>query len=295
MREAASRGFWVSSLRPLRLQPQVHGPGRSQRSAPPWRLNPDTSDGIVKPHLPDLAEARDQGHPGNHQASSTTRASPVPRGKPSGARPASTASSPTRLTPAPWYGVTRAKDKVRAGAGGEGLSRRRLTRCPVSSGSNQPSLRSKAPPKFNHPRRVGSSYLLSGLDQVPGLWQNVPHRPLRQERPVRLLRLPFDQHQGQAQHACETPTAQRQAVSKSWWSTGNIRSNILTERQHPRPGEGGGRRRLGGVTREQREKRLETIDDGAGRRCASGWAGSGNLVETTDMEVDDIQAPHPGT
>ena len=51
-------------------------------------------------------------------------------------------------------------------------------------------MRSRAP-KFSHPRRVGSSYLLSGLAKCKAC--NSPLTAGRKERTVRLLRLP-DEH-----------------------------------------------------------------------------------------------------
>ena len=56
MRESASRGFWVSSHAPLRLQP-CHGAGRTQEAPPPWRSTP-TASHIVR-RMFDMAEAGD--------------------------------------------------------------------------------------------------------------------------------------------------------------------------------------------------------------------------------------------
>ena len=56
-------------------------------------------------------------------------------------------------------------------------------------------LHSRAP-KRSHPRRIGSSYLLSGLNQVQSV-QPGALRPGRQERPVPLLCLPDPDEAGQ--------------------------------------------------------------------------------------------------
>ena len=87
----------------------------------------------------------------------------------------------------------------RAGAGGEGVSRHHH-QGPVPT-RRQAHLSSRAP-KFSHPRRVGSSYLLSGLVKCEDV-QDAANRPVRQERPVFLLRLPVEHQarQGRLRYA----------------------------------------------------------------------------------------------
>ena len=96
-------------------------------------------------------------------------------------------------------------------------------------------LRSRAP-KRSHPRRVGSTYLLSGTGALQGVQQGA-QRTGRQEREVRLLRLPVGDEAGQ--RGLRRPQAQRPALR------GEGRREDSGERahrvQHPGVGETGGR------------------------------------------------------
>ena len=98
MREAASRGFWVSSHAPYGYNRVMVQDGPKKR--PTLEINSDMSP-IVK-RMFDMAEA------GNgtleSSAPSTKRASPA-LGESSGPGPASTTSSPTRRTRAHWSGA----------------------------------------------------------------------------------------------------------------------------------------------------------------------------------------------
>ena len=90
-----------------------------------------------------------------------------------------------------------------------------------------------------HPRRVGSTYLLSGLVECHKC-NRAAQRPGRQERSVLLLRLPVDHEARQGR--LRDPQAQRPALR------GDGRRQDSLQRphrgQHPRPGEG--RRRADG-------------------------------------------------
>ena len=107
MREAASRGFWVSSHAPYGYN-RGHGAGRGQEAP-----HPGTRPGCRLPRR--QAHLR---HGGGRKrdartspAPSTTRASPAP-GESSGPRPASTTSSPTRLYTGTLVWGANAKDNA---------------------------------------------------------------------------------------------------------------------------------------------------------------------------------------
>ena len=99
MREAASRGFWVSSHAPYGYNRVMVQDGPKKR--PTLEINSDMSP-IVK-RMFDMAEAGN-GDGSKSSAPSTKRASPA-LGESSGPGPASTTSSPTRRTRAHWSGA----------------------------------------------------------------------------------------------------------------------------------------------------------------------------------------------
>ena len=127
-------------------------------------------------------------------------------------------------------------------------------------------MRSRAP-KRSHPRRVGSSYLLSGQDAKSGQFSYYVCQSIMKR----------------GKDACETPRLNARRFEEM--VVGKIRSNILTE---------GNIRALvkvvdeemDGVAREQR-KRLQTIDselDDVRLRLDRLY----NLVETTDLDMADV-------
>ena len=131
MREAASRGFWISSRTP-RSATTGSWCRTDPRRDPPWRSDPDASR-IVK-RMFDMAEAGD-GDAAKSSAPSTTRASPAPQAS-SGPGPASTASSPTRSYTGHIALGRERQGQRRPGAGGEGVSRHRH-QGPVPAASGQ--------------------------------------------------------------------------------------------------------------------------------------------------------------
>ena len=141
-------------------------------------------------------------------------------------------------------------------------------------------MRSRAP-KFSHPRRVGSSYLLSGLAKCKAYNSPLTGRFAKSGQYAYYV-CPTNIKVGK--HACETPTLNARRFEEL--VVNRIRSNILTEdsiRDLVKVVES----EMGGVTREQR-KRLETIDSeltDVRQRLGKLY----NLVETTDMEVEDFK------
>ena len=124
---------------------------------------------------------------------------------------------------------------------------------------------SRAPRKA-HPRRVGSSYLLSGLVKVQAPAERASVRPGLQGRAVRLLRLPVPDEAGQ--RGLRLPPAQRPQVRGDG---GGEDSGERAHRVHIRePGQAGGRgdgRHRPGAAPAAGDRR-----GGAGRREAAGWS-----------------------
>ena len=223
MREAASRGFWVSSHAPFGYNRIMVPDGPKKR--PTLEINPDTSRIIRR--IFDLAEAAKGTLEITRILNNEGIASP--RGKLWGKTSVHGILTNQAYTGTLVWGEG-AKDK------GEPVRVEKAFPAVVSKAQfrrvNQ-LMRSRAP-KFSNPRRVGSSYLLSGLAKCQGV-QLAPHRTVRQERPVRLLRLP-DQHQGR-QARLRDSHAQRPPLR----GTGGQQDSLQHPHrgQHPRPGEGG--------------------------------------------------------
>ena len=152
MREAASRGFWIASRTPYGYNRVMVQDGAKKR--PTLEPDPDASAWSSASSTWPRAVRGCCTSP----RPSTTRASPALQGS-SGPRTASTSSSETRSTRGRWSGGTVGKGKdepVRVEkAFPTIISKTRFHRL-------SRLMRSRAP-KVAHPRRVGSSYLLSGL------------------------------------------------------------------------------------------------------------------------------------
>ena len=91
-------------------------------------------------------------------------------------------------------------------------------------------------PKFSHPRRVGSSYLLSGL-----LKCKTCNTPLigRFAQSGKYSYYVCQSNIKLGKDACKTPTLNARRFEEL--VVAKIRSDILAEDGYPRPGEGGGR------------------------------------------------------
>ena len=197
MREASSRGFWISSHAPYGYNRVMVQDGPKKR--PTLEINPDTSR-IVR-RMYDMAEAGN----GTLEIIRTLNNEGIasPRGS-SGLR----TSVHNILTNEAYTGTlvwgANAKDNadpVRVEKAFPAI----ITKTQFQRVGKHLSSRA---PKFSHPRRVGSSYLLSGLAQVQDV-QHAAHRQVRPERQVLLLRLPVEHQarQGRLQdsHAQRPP------------------------------------------------------------------------------------------
>ena len=212
MREAASRGFWISSHAPFGYNRVMVPDGPKKR--PTLETNPDTSR-IVK-RIFDMAEAAKGTLEITRILNNEGIASPEGS---SGARPASTASSLTRRTRALWSGERRPRTRPKRC----GWRRRFPPSSPRPSSAVSTNSCGSRAPKFSHPRRVGSSYLLSGHDQVPGVQDALTGRFAKSGQYAYYV-CPTNIKVGK--HACETPTLNARRFEEM--VVNRIRSNILT-------------------------------------------------------------------
>ena len=270
MREAASRGFWVASRVPYGYRKLMVQDGAKKRPT----LEPDEDSSPVVKRIFDMAEAgrgmTDITRTLNYEGIAS------PAGKLWGKTSVHTILTNEVYTGALVWG-TKAKDKAD----------------PLRVDKAFPSIVSKAQfrrvsrlmrsraPKRAHPRRVGSSYLLSGLVKC-----KTCNRALSGQ----------DSKSGQFSYyvcqslmkrgsgACDAPRLNARRFEEL--VVGKIRSNILTEgsiRELVKAVD----EQMDGVASEQR-KRLETIDSELSdvrRRLDRLY----NLVETTDMDIDDFK------
>ncbi len=270
MREAASRGFWISKHAPFGYNRVMVQDGPKKR--PTLETDPDTSR-IVK-RIFDMAEAGK----GTLEITSILNNEGIasPRGKLWGKTSVHGILVNQAYTGTMVWGAN-AKDEA------EPVRMEKAFPAIISQAQfrrvNQ-FMRSRAP-KFSHPRRVGSSYLLSGLAKCKACQTPLTGRFAKSGQYAYYV-CPTNIKVGK--DACETPTLNARRFEEL--VVNRIRSNILTEASiHDlvKVVES----EMGGVTREQR-KRLETIDSELAdvrQRLGKLY----NLVETTDMDVDDFK------
>ena len=270
MREAASRGFWVSSYAPYGYNRVMVQDGPKKR--PTLEINPDASR-IVK-RIFDLAEAGK----GMLDISRTLNNEGIasPRGKLWGNTTVYGILINEAYTGTLVWGIN-AKDKadpVRVEKAFPAI----VTKAQFRRVGKL--MRSRAP-KYSHPRRVGSSYLLSGLVKCKSCNTALTGQFSKNgEYSYYVCQSWMKRGNG----ACDSPRLNARHFEE--FVVGKIRSNILTE---------GSIRALvkvvdeemDGVAREQR-KRLETIESellDVRRRLDLLY----NLVETTDMSINDFK------
>ena len=269
MREAASRGFWVASRTPYGYARVMVQDGAKKRPT----LEPDQDASPIVKRIFDLAEAGRGMTDITRTLNDEGIASPA--GKLWGKTSVHAILRNEAYTGTLVWGTT-AKDKAD----------------PVRVDKAFPSIISKAQfrrvsrlmrsraPKRTHPRRVGSSYLLSGLVKC-----KTCNRALSGQ----------DSKSGQFSYyvcqslmkrgsgACDAPRLNARRFEEM--VVGKIRSNILTEGNIRELVKVVGEE-MDGVAREQR-KRLETIDSELAdmkRRLDRLY----NLVETTDLDMADV-------
>ena len=270
MREAASRGFWVSSHAPIGYNRLMVQDGAKKR--PTLEINPDTSR-IVK-RIFDMADAGRRTLDITHTLNSEGIASP--RGKLWGTASVHNILRNETYTGTLLWGM-KAKDNAEPVRVEKAfppiISKAQFRRV------NQ-QLRRRAP-KISNPRRVGSSYLLSGLIKCKAC--NTPLNG-RFAQSGKYAYYVCPSNINIRKDSCETPSISARRFEEL--VVGKIRSNILTV---------GNIRdlikvvdeRLDGATGDQR-KRLETIEselaDVLGRLDRLY-----DIVETTGMHVDDFK------
>ncbi len=269
MRESASRGFWIASRTPYGYNRVMVQDGPKKR--PTLETDPTTSP-ILK-RIFDMAEA---GR-GMLEITRTLNDEGIasPAGKLWGKTSVHAILRNEVYTGTLVWGA-KAKDQaepVRVDRAFPGIiSKAQFRRV-------NKLMRSRAP-KINHPRRVGSSYLLSGLVKC-----KTCNRALSGQ----------DSKSGQFSYyvcqslmkrgsgACDTPRLNARRFEEL--VVDKIRSNILTDGSIRALVKVVGEE-MDGVAREQR-KRLETIDSeltDVRRRLDRLY----NLVETTDLDMADV-------
>ena len=268
MREAASRGFWVASRVPYGYSKLMVQDGAKKRPT----LEPDEATAPIVKRIFEMAEA---GR-GMLDITKTLNDEGIasPAGKLWGKTSVHAILGNEAYTGTLVWG-TKAKDKAEPvrveKAFPSGVSKARFRRV-------NKLMRSRAP-KRSHPRRVGSSYLLSGLVKC--------HRCNRALSGQDSKSGQFSYYVCQSlmkrgSGACDAPRLNARRFEEM--VVGKIRSNILTE---------GNIRALvkvvdeqmDGVAREQR-KRLETIDtelEDVKKRLGRIW----QVIEITDIDMAD--------
>ena len=269
MRESASRGFWIASRTPYGYNRVMVQDGPKKR--PTLETDPTTSP-ILK-RIFDMAEA------GRGMLDITRTLNDEGIASPAGKHWGKT-SVHAILRNEVYTGTlvwgANAKDNVE----------------PVRVDKAFPAIISKAQfrrvnklmrsraPKRSHPRRVGSSYLLSGLVKCKSCNRALSGQDAKSGQFSYYVCQSLMKRGG---GACDTPRLNARRFEEL--VVGKIRSNILTDGSIRALVKVVGEE-MDGVAREQR-KRLETIDSeltDVRRRLDRLY----NLVETTDLDMADV-------
>ena len=243
MREAASRGFWMTTYAPYGYK-RVHVQDGAKKR-PKLELNPP-ADAVVRRVFDMVLQGRSI-----LDLTKTLNAEGIPttNGKKWLETTIHTMLSHEAYTGTLVWGA-KAKDNadpVRVEKAFPAI----ITRAQLQRVGKHLSSRA---PKFSHPRRVGSSYLLSGLAKC-----KTCNTPLigRFAQSGKYSYYVCQSNIKLGRDACETPTLNARRFEEL--VVNKIRSNILTE-GNIRDLVKGVAEEMDGVTREQR-KRLETIED----------------------------------
>ena len=256
MREAASRGFWVASRVPYGYRKLMVQDGAKKR--PTLEPNPDTSP-VVK-RIFDMAEA---GH-GILDITRTLNDEGIanPTGRPWSKNGVhiilkNEAYTGTLL----WGGGARDKgDPVRVEKAFPAL----VTKTQFRKVNKQMSSRA---PRKAHPRRVGSSYLLSGLVKCRACERAMSGQDSKGGQFAYYV---CQSLMKRGSGACDCPEAERKALRGD--GGGEDSGERAHRVQHPGAGQAGGRgdgRHRPGAAPAAGDRR-----GGAGRREAAGWSGS---------------------
>ena len=243
MRESASRGFWVSSHAPYGYNRVMVQDGPKKR--PTLEINPDASR-IVR-RMFDMAEAGD----GTLEIIRTLNNEGIssPRGKLWARTSVHNILTNEAYTGTLVWGIN-AKDNadpVRVEKAFPAI----ITKAQFRRVGGHLSSRA---PKFSHPRRVGSSYLLSGLVKCEACKMPLTGRFAKSGKYSYYV---CQSNINFGKDACDTPTLNARRFEEL--VVDKIRSDILTEgiiRELVKVVD----EEMGGVAREQR-KRLKTIED----------------------------------
>ena len=268
MREASSRGFWISSHAPYGYNRVMVQDGPKKR--PTLEINPEASR-IVK-RMFDMGEAGD----GTLEIIRTLNKEGIssPRGKLWARTSVHNILTNEAYTGTLVWGIN-AKDNadpVRVEKAFPAI----VTKAQFQLVGKRLSSRA---PKFSHPRRVGSSYLLSGLVKCEACKMPLTGRFAKSGQYSYYV---CQSNIKLGKDACDTPTLNARRFEEL--VVAKIRSDILTQ---------GGIQDLvkvvdeemGGVAREQR-KRLKTIEDELGdvkRQLDRIW----RYIATSDIVVAD--------
>ena len=268
MRESASRGFWVSSNAPYGYNRVMVQDGPKKR--PTLEPNPDASR-IVK-RVFDMAEAGN----GMLNITKTLNGEGIasPRGKLWGKTSVHGVLINEAYTGTLVWGVN-AKDNA------EPVRVEKAFPAIVSKaqfGRVAKLMRSRAP-KRSHPRRVGSTYLLSGLVKCKACNRALSGQDAKSGQFAYYV---CQSIMKRGKDACETPRLNARRFEEL--VVGKIRSNILTEgsiNDLVKVVD----EQMDGIAREQR-KRLQIIEDeleDVKRKLGRIW----HVIETSDIDIAD--------
>ena len=271
MREAASRGFWVASRTPYGYNRVMVQDGAKKR--PILEPDPDASD-VVK-RIFDMAEAGT----GMLQISKTLNGDGIasPAGKRWSKNTVHCILRNEVYTGTLVWGVNgKGKDDpVR-------VEKAFLAIVSKTKFRRVMRLMQTRAPKVVHPRRVGSTYLLSGLVKCKACNRALSGQDAKSGQFAYYVCQSILKH---GKDACETPRLNARRFEEL--VVGKIRSNVLTD-SNIRALVKVVDEQMDGVAAEQRE-RLETIEDEleeVKRRLGRIWL----LVETTDIDMADASA-----
>ncbi len=268
MREAASRGFWVASRTPYGYNRVMVQDGAKKRPM----LEPDPDASLVVKRIFDMAEAGS----GMLQISKTLNDEGIPS-------PAGKLWSKNGI-----HFILR--NEVYTGALVWGVSGKGQDE-PIRVDKAFPAIVSKTrfrrvhrlmqsrAPRVVHPRRVGSSYLLSGLVKCKACNRALSGQDAKSGQFAYYV---CQSIMKRGKNACVTPRLNARRFEQM--IVDKIRSNILTEGSITELVKAVDEE-MDGIASDQR-KRLKTIDDeleDVKRRLGVIW----NAIETSDLDISD--------
>ena len=268
MRESASRGFWVTSYAPFGYNRVMVQDGPKKRPT----LDPNTDEARIVNRIFDMAEAGN----GMTEITKTLNDEGIlsPKGKLWGKTSVHTILVNEAYTGTLIWGVN-AQDNAEPVRVEEAFPAI-ITK--DQFGRVSKLMRSRAP-KTAHPRRVGSTYLLSGLVRCKACNRALSGQDAKSGQFAYYV---CQSIMKRGKDACHTPRLNARRFEQM--IVDKIRSNILTEKSITdlvRAVD----EEMDGVAGEQR-KRLETIEDEleeVKRRLGRIW----NAIETTDIDMAD--------